>query len=120
MKQAIVVLIVLGLAATAMNAGSAQAGGSARGASVVQKWEYKVLGRYRTAEYTDAIRSGVNITDWIYQEDGKEIGKLDLVVKLRELGDAGWELVSTYPMSGYTGDFGGLTTNVVWTFKRPK
>jgi hypothetical protein len=67
------------------------------------------------------LAGGVKVSDWTYSEDGKEIGTLDLVVKLRELGDAGWELVSAVPMSGGTGgDWAGFTSHVVWMFKRPK
>jgi hypothetical protein len=103
-----------------MGAGYAQGRGTGKGESMAQKWEYKVLSRARTVEYTDLIRSGTKISDWTYAEDGQDIGKQDLVVKLRELGDAGWELVSAIPLSAATGDFGGLTSHVLWTFKRPK
>ena len=86
-----------------------------------QKWEYKVLSRFRTADYRDLLKNDIDVSDWVYAEDGKDIGKQDLVQKLREFGDAGWELVSAVPLSGGTGDnFAGFTSNVIWTFKRPK
>jgi hypothetical protein len=124
MRQVIRVLFICVVSVAVSAAAYAQMPNKIKGESMAQKWEYKVLSRGRNAEYAYpnlGLVGGVKVSDWSYSEDGKEIGKLDLVVKLRELGDAGWELVSAVPMSGGTGgDFAGFTSHVIWIFKRLK
>ena len=114
-------LLVLALTATVSSTGYVLAGGAGKGDAVPQKWEYKIIFRGRTAAYDGSARLSMTIGDWTYREDGKEIGATDLVVKLRELGEAGWELVAIAPQSTGTGsDFAGFTSEMNWVFKRPK
>ena len=70
----------------------------------MQKWEYLEKSTWR--EYKGLFRG------WGEWQD-----KADL----QRLGEAGWELVSTHTVSSIQGvGFAGLTTNVVYMFKRPK
>jgi hypothetical protein len=91
---------------------------------MAQKWEYKVVLRWRDIIQTSL--QAYQIQEWIYYEDGKEIGKIDMLAKLKELGEAGWELVSILPQASNIGTqynayaFTGATTEATWVFKRPK
>ncbi len=84
---------------------------------MAQKWEYKTLYRSRFAKR----ESGTILqpTEWEYQEDGKTIGALDIHHKLRELGDAGWELVDISARSSNP-NIPGYSTEETWIFKRMK
>lgn len=83
-----------------------------------QKWEYKVIFRYRDANYMGA--ETYRAADWTYIEDGtKELGTIDIIIKTKELGEAGWELAEISARSGNP-NFPGFTTEETWIFKRPK
>jgi len=56
---------------------------------------------------------------------------VDIIKKLEELGEQGWELVTVTPRSSYLGshstyaygvsdDFAGFTSHELWVFKRQK
>lgn len=107
------------------NSAEQKSGGSAR-----QTWEYKVIFRYRGFE---GARQGENFQragDWYaWSDNAKDLPTpVDMVEKLTELGDQGWELVSVTARSGYlggleihaAGDFAGFTSDEIWVFKRPK
>ena len=83
-----------------------------------QKWEYKVIFRYRDANYMGA--ETYRAADWTYDEDGtKELGTIDIIIKTKELGEAGWELAEISARSGNP-NFSGFTTEETWIFKRAK
>lgn len=70
----------------------------------MQPWEYKVLHRQR------AVMSST-------------IGEWDsaVVSQLPQLGGEGWELVAVVPRSSTPGTAsGGVTSDELWIFKRPK
>ena len=70
----------------------------------MQPWEYKVLHRVRP------IR-------------GSKVGGWDepIVSELPGLGEEGWELVTVITRSSEPGSLtGGITTDEMWVFKRPK
>lgn len=86
---------------------------------MAQKWDYKFILRYRTLN--NVYLAG----DWEAKDNGKPIGKVDLVVVASQLGAEGWELVSIVPRSStaVVADkmpTGGVTTEELWVFKRPK
>lgn len=119
MRQMVFLLFMCIMTVSAPEAGFAQMSNKLKGESMVQKWEYKVIFRYRTANNNGVMDFA--ISDWTYKEDGKEVGNLDMVVKLKELGDSGWELVSVVPQSTSVGEsYAGFTSEVIWLFKRPK
>jgi len=84
----------------------------------MQKWDYKLLHRVRDVPNFNGPGK------YELFEDGKSIGKsVDTLAKLKELGDAGWELVAVSSSSGIpgsTGGFSGITTQEVWVLKQPK
>lgn len=67
----------------------------------MQKWEYLALTRTRD-------KGLLSIGSW----------KEDVVPRLPELGDQGWELVAVSAQAGVMGS--GTTTSEEWVFKRPK
>lgn len=70
----------------------------------MQPWEYKVLHRQR------AVSTG-GVSDW----DSGVVGQLP------QLGSEGWELVAVVPRSSTPGTAsGGVTSDELWVFKRPK
>lgn len=83
-----------------------------RSSSSRQTWEYKSIALTRTV-----IRP-----DFTWAEDGKELpGSPDMLLKARELGDQGWELVAITPLSSQTGQgYTGFTNNILYWFKRPR
>lgn len=84
---------------------------------MAQQWEYKVLFLTRYAK-ADSV-STLAATPWAYNEDGTSLGSANIYVKLRELGDAGWELTGISSRSGAPGH-PGFSTEEIWVFKRPK
>ena len=103
----------------------------------MQKWEYKTLYRMRTTRLQDNVLWGDEWYAWL--EDDKEISnKTDIDIKIRQLGEQGWELVTVAPRSGMAGgihsaknilggrlpspssDFAGFSSEELWVFKRPK
>ena len=96
-----------------------------------QAWEYKSI--VRVFECKNGQMQGVTSMS----EDQKPLpAVVDIVAKLNELGDQGWELVSVTPYSSYSqagtstanstqGPAAGYSWNGVtsldrWIFKRPK
>jgi hypothetical protein len=86
----------------------------------MQKWEYVLVARSR---------------GWVNDYDKRKASdwSVDIVKKLVELGDEGWELVAVTARSSYLGgdhssresvnisyDYAGFTSDEVWVFKRPK
>ncbi len=69
----------------------------------MQKWEYLAMTVKRDV---GGLFSGVG--DWQ--------GQLDLT----QIGEEGWELVSTVPHSDEIGHHAGFTSSILWVFKRPK
>ncbi len=122
MRQVFVLLFMCVMAVSAPVGGYAQMPNKIKGESMAQKWEYKVILRYRTAKDDErGYVFGIAVSDWLYKEDGKEAGSLDMVAKLKELGESGWELVSVVPQSTSVGEaYAGFTSEVIWLFKRPK
>ena len=82
--------------------------------SARQAWEYKAI----------LISNFEAPGNWF--EDGRQLaGVANMQTKSKELGDQGWELVSVTPMSSMTsiggeGTIGGVTTGMIFWFKRPK
>jgi hypothetical protein len=68
----------------------------------MQKWEYLTKTAHRTIRAKD--------WEWNSWQDAVDTNKL---------GEEGWELVCAYPVSSMVRDqFAGLTTEVVYIFKR--
>ena len=88
----------------------------------MSKWDYKIISRSRNVE--GAAFGGLKMGDWEVKDDDKVIGKgVDMTAKCKELGSAGWELVSmasrsTFP--GQAGTLAGITTEETWIFKMAK
>ena len=79
-----------------------------------QAWEYKWISVARAARSNEA---------WsVWAEDDKPLtGPVTIAAKLKELGDQGWELVSVTPISNHvTPDSAGYTSQITYSFKRPK
>lgn len=73
----------------------------------MQKWEYKIVTRWRGWKGGLGIRE---TGDW-----DKDIDRA-----LAEMGNAGWELVAVEPRSDYVDEAcAGTTTSDNWIFKRP-
>ena len=71
----------------------------------MQKWEYLQREAWRR-------RKGGLLKGWEEWENWPD---------LKELGEDGWELVSTCTISSYRGEaLAGLSSNVSFIFKRPK
>ena len=91
---------------------------ASKGEVMVQKWEYKFFYRSRFANPSGA--GMYQASDWKYIEDGqKSLGTIDIIVKSKEMGEDGWELVDIASRSADP-NFPGFTTEELWTFKRPK
>lgn len=101
---------------------SSLTGGKAGAAA--QKWEYKDVVRSRGYPGTNnAVTGAVVANDWSqWAEDGKTLPlPVDMVSKLHELGDQGWELVAICPRSSYAAAWiSGATSDETWVFKRKK
>ena len=77
-----------------------------------QTWEYKAVVLNRTILHPE----------FTWMEDSKELpGAPNMVLKAKELGDQGWELVSITPLSSQTGEgYTGFTNSILYWFKRSK
>jgi hypothetical protein len=88
----------------------------------MQKWEYLPILRSRVWDAIESKGLLGKSTDWYKGTNWN----MDIIQKLKELGDQGWELVSVTPRSSYLGsnsagsDFAGFTSDELWVFKRPK
>jgi hypothetical protein len=86
----------------------------------MQKWEYMTILRTRgwDSDKENPKGSWMVGTNW----------DVDIKMKLEELGEQGWELISVIPRSSYLGtrsytgsdDFAGFTSDELWVFKRQK
>ena len=88
-----------------------------------QAWEYKDIVASRTFTAPDTTNGAVWANDWNqWAEDGKALpAPVNMLAKLKDLGDQGWELVSVTPTSSAAGTWiSGATTHEIWLFKRPK
>ena len=86
--------------------------------TVKQKWEYKSVTIVRSAF------SNADFSAWA-EASGQSVKQLPLpvsmLVKAKELGEEGWELVSVTPVSGFScPDCAGFTSQLNYWFKRPK
>jgi hypothetical protein len=97
-----------------------------RSSPVRPTWEYKSI----------VLTRGIDNAAWTGRfEDGKAIpGPFEAILKSKELGDQGWELVSVTPISSYahagykdikpsgytTPSWAGYTDGLVYWFKRPR
>jgi hypothetical protein len=92
--------------------------------SATQAWEYKDVVRSRGYPGTNnAVTGAVVANDWSqWAEDGKPLPlPVDMVSKLHQLGDQGWELVAVCPRSSYAAAWiSGATSDEIWVFKRKK
>ena len=71
----------------------------------MQKWEYLTV--FQSRGFSAPI-SGAKPTAY------------SPLVDLDDLGSKGWELVSVTPESSFHGDsWAGITTSLLWVFKRP-
>lgn len=116
MRIGLLTVFMCVMAVAMPGAGHAEASNQIKGESMAQKWEYKTLYRLRYAKREGNI---FQPTEWDYMEDGKKIGTLDIQVKLRELGEAGWELVGMSPRSSNPNN-PGYSSEETWVFKRAK
>ena len=83
----------------------------------MHKWEYKTLFLTRYAKPESVSRTAA--TPWNYVEDGANLGSIDVLAKLRDLGEAGWELTGISSRSGNPSN-PGFSTEEIWVFKRPR
>jgi hypothetical protein len=106
LNLAIVIVALLSVAGWTAHA-QLQKSSSAR-----QTWDYKSIVLTRT----------IARPDFTWAEDGKELpGSPNMVLKAKELGDQGWELVTITPLASQTGEgYTGFTNNILYWFKRPK
>ena len=87
-----------------------------RSSSGRQTWDYKWISLARAANTGE---------DWsIWLEDDKPLrGPVAIALKIKELGDQGWELVAVTPYSNHScgsQDCAGFTSQITYYFKRPK
>ena len=80
----------------------------------MNKWEYLQILHER-----DKPRMS---STWTYFKliNGKEYGKDEFANYLQKLGEDGWELVSAVPIAYSSSSWIGMTTDILYTFKRPK
>ena len=83
-----------------------------RSSPVGQAWEYKSM----------VLTRSIVEPDFTWAEDGKPLpGTPNMILKAKELGAQGWELVSITPMASQTGNgLTGFTNHLFYWFKRPK
>ena len=92
----------------------------------MQKWEYAELTWYQSAsgaEEEEGESSGVLV--FSHNDGEEELEEGAFRATLRRLGEAGWELVSTYShrqhIPGHPPETHGSThTETVYTFKPPR
>jgi hypothetical protein len=91
----------------------------------MQKWEYLSVIRSRTIKENFGPNEKRKITDWSYvvwtrgEKEGKDWTGGQLIDLFCELGDKGWELVSSHPRSEMRGkDSTGFTSHELYVFKR--
>jgi hypothetical protein len=82
----------------------------------MQKWEYHELTLYRYQ-----MEGFYEWTEFHATIEGKQVNRIVVREHLQMLGEQGWELVSVTPIAYQPGrDYGGMTTLLQYTFKRPK
>ena len=81
------------------------------GSAVRQTWEHKSIVIITPAR-----------SDWTWAEEGKDLpGAPNMIVKSKELGEQGWELVSVTSTSWiYDANHNGRTSHLTYWFKRLK
>lgn len=83
-------------------------------------WLYKFIKRERIPIIEGEVITKFEKT-WKWTEDNEEIpAPDDLLLKLRDLGLHGWELITIVPRSSVISVLtSGATTEELWVFKRP-
>jgi hypothetical protein len=82
----------------------------------MQKWEY-----HRVIKYRYQMEGFYEWTEFHAMIEGKQANPLVVWQHLQALGEQGWELVSVTPIAYQPGrDYGGMTTQLEYMFKRPK
>ncbi len=98
------------------------------------KWEYKFIitihnSKFETDGEINTITSA-GFSSWVEDYDELPL-PVNLTKKFQELGEAGWELVTSTPISSQTispltkrnlvpvPNMAGLTSAEIWVFKRP-
>ncbi len=92
----------------------------------MQKWEYLEIHRGRQVTLDNKTHqkqvSDWTHTIWLSGSQSGDIRSSEKILNLLcELGDQGWELVTSHSRADFPYDGqGGITTSEVYIFKRPK
>jgi hypothetical protein len=78
------------------------------------KWEYLQFLHERDKPRMSSTWTGF---DYI---NGKKYSKEEFASYLQKLGENGWELVSAVPIAISSSSWIGMTSDILYTFKRPK